>query len=256
MGTCPAPSWLPDRLQWPGAGRSVGLLGRSYRERRLVRAELRRHPVRRGVLELRLEPGDGRRRPGGALEPALREGDPARLRAAGARGAGERRLPRDAALRAADARRAADALSRHLADLAPGGDRAGPAPRLVVSGGADRIRAPGDGRGDPQPRRRPVSRLPRQLRGAGGLLPGAGDLDFAAPREPAGAGVVHDRPRRLRDGNRGLVRGPRGLPPGERDAAARGLARAGVDRVLPAPGRGLLRPAAAPGRGTGHRGAD
>ena len=48
----------------------------------------------------------------------------------------------------------------------------------------------------------------------------------------------------------------RGLPPGERDAAARGVARSGVDRVLPAPGRGLLRLAAPPGRRrTGHGGA-
>src|SRR5262249_13898008 len=125
--------------------------------------------------------GDGDRRPGGPCEPAIRPGDPAGLRAPGPGRAGEHRLPRDAALRAADARRAADAVPRHLAGVAAGGDRARSAVRVVVPGGADPLRAAGDGRSDTESRQRAVPGVPRELRSAGALLSRPGDLSRATP---------------------------------------------------------------------------
>ena len=96
----------------------------------------------------------------------------------------------------------------------------GPAPRLGrwFPAALVGLRAARHCRGDAQPRRRAVPRLPRQLRRAGDLLPRAGDLARPASREPAGTSVVHARARGIRDGNRALVPGSRGLPPGEREA--------------------------------------
>src|SRR5439155_16654543 len=101
-----------------------------------------------------------------------------------------------ARFRAADARRAADALPRPLAGVAPGGERPRAPARPLVPGGAAGLRAASHG-SDAPARRRAVPRLPPELRGAGDPLSRPGDLARAPAAECTRPGELRAGARRL-----------------------------------------------------------